>query len=86
MKIITFALLILFVSSYNLNTQLHPIQGVNWPFSVCGNGTWTMKNLTLGHVVTRNADDDVDAVILLLYRSELPTTTLSSSKWISRSP
>ena len=44
-----------------------------------------MKNLTLGHVVTRNADDDVDAVILYLFRLESLTTTLSSSELILRS-
>ena len=68
MRTILVFLFIALAASFSVTSEDIP-QSISWPFVVCGNGTWTMKNLTLGHVVTRNVDDDVDAINVHLFRS-----------------
>lgn len=84
MKLLLITLLIAISSAFSITSQ-QQLQTVQWPFTVCGNGTWTMKNLTLDHVVTRNANDDIDAVDINLFRLGLLTTIHNLQRWILRS-
>ena len=62
MKYLLLFLFLSLVASFNLLTQSN-VSSVNWPFAVCGEGTWTMQQLTLSQPPGRNVDIQIDAVI-----------------------
>ena len=54
------------------------VQAVNWPFSVCGKGSWTPNSLTLQQTPARNNNNSITLVSSLLFRLDKQTITLSS--------
>lgn len=56
------------------------VTAINWPFSPCGDGDWKIEKLTLSGQPARNTNDDIDAVLLIRYRLELPQLILSLQK------
>ncbi len=40
------------------------VEGINWPFTTCGDGSWTIEKLTLASQPARNANNDIDVVKL----------------------
>jgi hypothetical protein len=43
---------------------IHETNGIPWPFTLCGDGKWDIKNLTLGSVPKKNTNNDIDVVII----------------------
>lgn len=56
------------------------VTAINWPFTLCGDGDWKIEKLTLSAQPARNTNDDIDAVLLIRYRLELPQMILSLQK------
>ena len=38
------------------------LKDINWPFTICGKGSWTIQQLTLGSTPARNTNDDIVVV------------------------
>lgn len=39
-----------------------PFNSIPWPFTLCGDGDWTIESVTLGQTPKRNVNDDIDVV------------------------
>lgn len=65
MKYQLFIFFITFALSFTIFKD-EKLNDVPYPFSVCGNGTWTMNSLTLSQPPGRNVDIQIDAVFLFL--------------------
>lgn len=39
-------------------------QAINWPFTICGKGDWNIEKLTIGATPKRDANNDIDVVLL----------------------
>lgn len=46
------------------------VKAINWPFTPCGTGDWSIDKLTLSAQPARNTNDDIDVVLFLRYRLE----------------
>ena len=44
------------------NNAKDSLKAIPWPFTLCGNGQWTIEKLTLASTPVRNANNDIDAV------------------------
>ena len=53
-----------------------PIKAINWPFTTCGDGHWTIEKLTLSAQPARNTNDSIVVVIFLLFSWELQVIRL----------
>ena len=40
------------------------LKDIKWPFTICGKGSWTIQQLTLGSTPARNTNDDIKVVSL----------------------
>lgn len=41
------------------------VAAINWPFVICGTGDWTIQSLTISAIPSRNANNDIVAVLPL---------------------
>ena len=91
--IVAFALLLLTINSFKLYDSVvalnnpKPLTDIPWPFTLCGEGTWTPTSLTLGSKPSRSATDSITLVNICLHRLE-PLMMMSpsqSSSWKSSS-
>ena len=66
--IVALALLLVTISSYKLYdtvvalNPVKPLRGIDWPFTICGEGTWTPTSITLGLKPARSTTDDITIV------------------------
>jgi len=66
--IVAFAVLLVMISSFRLYdavVALHPVQpltDIDWPFTICGTGSWTPTSVTLGSKPARSANDNITIV------------------------
>jgi len=76
------ALLLSTLNAYHIYDAIlqHQVRDINWPFTVCGDGSWEIKKLTLGGQPARNTNDDITIVTCPLSRLEKPKTTSTSRK------
>jgi hypothetical protein len=79
-SLFVFMALICSISAFTLfqNKEAAELKAIPWPFSICGNGTWTIEKLTLASQPVRNANNDINVVRLLLFSLELPLPIPSS--------
>ena len=45
-----------------LSYRKESLKDINWPFTVCGKGSWTPQSLTLASTPARNTNDDITVV------------------------
>jgi hypothetical protein len=75
-KTTVLAILIISCLSFNMHTNdekdiiidsgSQSVNAINWPFTICGQGSWTIQKLTLGSSPARNTNDDIDVVVIYL--------------------
>jgi hypothetical protein len=82
-----FMALVCSISAFTIfkNKEATELQAIPWPFTLCGNGAWTIEKLSLASQPVRNANNDIDVVRMLLFSLELPVTILLSPLLISMS-
>jgi hypothetical protein len=81
--VLALALLLVSLNGFSIYETVkgyQQVQDINWPFTVCGKGTWTAEKLTLGSTPARNTNDDITVVLPSLDRPAPPTTTSASRK------
>lgn len=63
---IVFLALVCSLSAFTILQKDHSAapQAINWPFTLCGTGQWTIEKLTLGGQPKRDTTDDIDVVLL----------------------
>lgn len=44
------------------NKETTELQAIPWPFTICGNGAWTIEKLSLAAQPVRNTNNDIDVV------------------------
>lgn len=81
---IMLASILAFVSLYSMMTPVS-VTAIPWAFKSCGDGDWKIETVTLGQVPKRNVNDEIAAVILLIFRPELPKRISPSKKFKSMS-
>lgn len=79
-SLIVFVTLICTLSAFTIfkGKKETSLQAIPWPFTICGNGQWTIEKLSLAAQPVRNANNDIDVVKFYLFSLELPVTILSS--------
>jgi hypothetical protein len=73
-SIVLIATLLFTLSAFYIqveNDQSNEVKAIDWKFTTCGDGKWTIQSLTLGSIPARNTNDDIDVVINYLFRPEL---------------
>ena len=74
--IILLSILLVSLNAYKLvAVEKKPLRDIPWPFTICGDGTWTIESLTLGAKPARSTNDDITIVNIDLFRPEQPMTT-----------
>jgi hypothetical protein len=65
-SLFVFMALICSLSAFTIfqNGEAASLQAIPWPFTLCGNGDWTIEKLTLASQPVRNANNDIDVVKL----------------------
>lgn len=53
------------LSAFSIVQNEKAVKAINWPFTTCGNGDWTIEKLTLASQPARNANNDIDVVNIL---------------------
>jgi len=78
--IIVFVALICTLSAFTIfkGNKENSLQAIPWPFTLCGNGQWTIEKLSLAAQPVRNSNNDIDVVNTYLFSLELPLMILSS--------
>lgn len=86
-SLFVFMALVCSISAFTIfkNKEASELQAIPWPYTLCGNGAWTIEKLTLGSQPVRNANNDIDVVRMLLFSLELPLAIPSSALLISMS-
>lgn len=57
--------LTLLASSFNFREKSivsQEVSAIPWPFTVCGDGDWTIEKLTIGETPKRNINDEITVV------------------------
>ena len=47
------------------NKDKKAVKAINWPFTTCGTGDWSIDKLTLNSQPARNTNNDIDVVNIL---------------------
>lgn len=84
----TFVLLFLTLSVTCFQIQTEPeteistpqISAIPWPFTVCGNGDWTITSLTLDQTPKRNTNDNIVTVLILFIQSGTANAAITFKK------
>ena len=50
------------VSIIGFNIQTNELTAIDWPFTICGTGSWDVEHVFFGGVPQRNTNDDIDFV------------------------
>ncbi len=79
-SLFVFMALICSLSAFTIFQNKEPaeLKAIPWPFTLCGDGAWTIEKLTLASTPVRNANNDIDVVRSLLFSLELPLMIPSS--------
>lgn len=69
--ILLISLLLVSLSAFSiyetaLTYKQKPLQDIPWPFTLCGDGSWTIEKLTLAATPARNTNDDITVVKMFL--------------------
>ncbi len=54
-------------SDVAIEREIKELSAINWPFTTCGDGHWTIEKLTLSAQPARNTNDSITTVILWFY-------------------
>ena len=74
--IILLSILLISLNAYKfVAVEKKPLMDIPWPFTICGEGTWTIESLTLGAKPARSTNDDITIVDIALFRQEQPMMT-----------
>jgi hypothetical protein len=46
-----------------IDSNSQSLNAINWPFTICGTGTWTIEKLSLASTPKRSTNDDIDVVM-----------------------
>ena len=69
MKLFLFAIIFLLItlcSPFGLKREMksdEEFRNIPWPFTVCGEGDWSMETLTLDSTPKRNTNNNIEMVI-----------------------
>ena len=69
--IILLSLLLVSLNSYKLYDTVmelthKPLKDIDWPFTICGEGSWTPESMKLSAKPARNTNDDITIVSYVL--------------------
>lgn len=69
--ILLISLLLVSLSAFSiyetaLTYKQKPLKDIPWPFTLCGDGSWTIEKLTLAATPTRNTNNDITVVKMFL--------------------
>jgi hypothetical protein len=74
-KLLVLSVLLISALAFNIQKESSPldtiisapIKAINWPFTTCGDGHWTIEKLTLSSQPVRNSNDSITVVIIWLF-------------------
>jgi len=84
--IVLLSVLLISLNAYKLTAvKEKSLKNIPWPFTLCGDGTWTPESLELGVKPVRSANNEIKVVLIVLFRLEQPMMTFRSQEctWMS---
>ena len=76
-NMIILLLLAITLNAFKITTVQSYRQGklrdIPWPYTLCGDGQWTIESMTLNATPVKNANNDVTIVRTVLFSLEQPT-------------
>ena len=85
-SIILLSILLVSLNAYKLYTKdvasnEKTLKDIDWPFTICGDGTWTPQSLSLAQKPARSTNDDITVVFYTLFRPEQLMMTFLSQQF-----